>query len=231
MKKNAFTLAEVLITLGIIGIVAAMTLPTLVGNYQKKQMVTQLKKAYSELNQAVKLSEVENGEIKYWDFSMSGKDFFDTYLTQYMKTGVHKVGDIRGNGITYYQISGLPEGSLIGMRDSAYVIDVLSGYQIFLAEESNSSTTNRYAFYIDLNGFKKPNTFGKDIHSFYITASHGILPFNTEDGMYDYDAMTRTKTREGSGNNNYKCNAQGRGMWCTALIMIDGWEIKDDYPW
>ena len=45
MTKKAFTMAEVLITLGIIGIVAAMTLPSLVGNYQKKQTAMQLKKS------------------------------------------------------------------------------------------------------------------------------------------------------------------------------------------
>lgn len=38
MKKNyiAFTMAEVLITLGLIGVVAAMTFPRLMGHYQKK---------------------------------------------------------------------------------------------------------------------------------------------------------------------------------------------------
>lgn len=49
--KKAFTLAEVLITLGIIGIVAAMTLPALIGKYQKNQTLTQLKKAYTEISQ------------------------------------------------------------------------------------------------------------------------------------------------------------------------------------
>lgn len=44
-NKVAFTLAEVLITLGIIGVVAAMTLPTLIANYQKRQTVVQLKKS------------------------------------------------------------------------------------------------------------------------------------------------------------------------------------------
>ena len=45
-KKFAFTLAEVLITLGIIGVVAAMTMPSLIANYKKKQAVTQLKATY-----------------------------------------------------------------------------------------------------------------------------------------------------------------------------------------
>jgi prepilin-type N-terminal cleavage/methylation domain-containing protein len=51
--RLAFTLAEVLITLAIIGIVAALTIPTLVNNYQKTQYVTQLKKAYTSVNQAL----------------------------------------------------------------------------------------------------------------------------------------------------------------------------------
>ena len=52
-KKAAFTLAEVLITLGIIGIVAAMTIPTLVANYQQKSLNTQFKKAYALINQTL----------------------------------------------------------------------------------------------------------------------------------------------------------------------------------
>lgn len=51
--KNGFTLAEVLITLGIIGIVAAMTITTLITNYQKKTTATRVKKAYAELLQAL----------------------------------------------------------------------------------------------------------------------------------------------------------------------------------
>ena len=48
-----FTLAEVLVTLGIIGVVSALTVPTLMQNYQKKSYVTQLHKVYNELNQAL----------------------------------------------------------------------------------------------------------------------------------------------------------------------------------
>ena len=59
MKKNynAFTLAEVLITLGIIGVVAAMTLPALINNHRDKELVTRVRKTYSALNQALELAQ------------------------------------------------------------------------------------------------------------------------------------------------------------------------------
>ena len=52
LRSAAFTLAEVLVTLGIIGVVSAMTVPTLMQNYQRQSYVTQLHKVYNELTQA-----------------------------------------------------------------------------------------------------------------------------------------------------------------------------------
>src|SRR5574344_2249191 len=91
MKKSiAFTLAEVLITLGIIGVFAALTIPTLINNYEKQATVTRLKKAYSVLNQAVSLSEAENGRfsdnytpvVSYGDSYHSA---IENYLVKYIK--------------------------------------------------------------------------------------------------------------------------------------------------
>lgn len=56
----AFTLAEVLITIGIIGIVAALTMPQLLGNFEKKRNATTLKRAYSDLHQYIKAFDYEN---------------------------------------------------------------------------------------------------------------------------------------------------------------------------
>ncbi len=85
MKKQAFTLAEVLITLGIIGVVAAMTIPILMTAYRKKQTVTRLKRAYSIVQQSIRLSEDENGEVESWDTKLNGDEFFKTYLANYIK--------------------------------------------------------------------------------------------------------------------------------------------------
>lgn len=68
--KKGFTLAEVLITLGIIGVVAALTMPTLIANYQKTAIKSQFKKSYSVLQQALLKAQADldyQPECYYWD--------------------------------------------------------------------------------------------------------------------------------------------------------------------
>ena len=67
-SKSGFTLAEVLITLGIIGVVAAMTIPTLIERYKEQELVTRWFKFYSLLQQAIKLAEEEYGDHTTWKF-------------------------------------------------------------------------------------------------------------------------------------------------------------------
>ena len=64
--RKGFTLAEVLITIGIIGVVAAMTLPALVGHYRKVEAASRIKKFYSAMQQAIVMSEAVNGDSKEW---------------------------------------------------------------------------------------------------------------------------------------------------------------------
>ena len=66
-RVPAFTLAEVLITLGIIGVVAAMTLPSVISSYKQKEAISRLKKFYSTMQQAIMLSEIDNAEVMYWN--------------------------------------------------------------------------------------------------------------------------------------------------------------------
>ena len=76
-NRKGFTLAEVLITLGIIGIIAAITIPTLISKYQERATVNKLTETYSILSQAVKLATIEYGNIDSWcDFG--GADTYDT---------------------------------------------------------------------------------------------------------------------------------------------------------
>ena len=73
--KNAFTLAEVLITLGIIGVVAAMTLPTLIANYQKSTYENGLKKAVSISINILKKMQADEGASSIVDTELLGKNY------------------------------------------------------------------------------------------------------------------------------------------------------------
>ena len=66
-KKVAFTLAEVLITLGIIGVVAAMTIPNLIQNNFEKRAISQLRETQSIISQAMRMSEEEYGDVEGWE--------------------------------------------------------------------------------------------------------------------------------------------------------------------
>ena len=82
--RKGFTLAEVLITLGIIGVVAAITIPGLITAYKKHVIASSLKRAVSSINQAIKQSESENGEMETWNKSLEQEEFIKLYIRPYM---------------------------------------------------------------------------------------------------------------------------------------------------
>ena len=84
-KNLGFTLAEVLITLGIIGVVAAMVLPTLIQQYHNVKVESQLKKIHAVMNQAIRLSEQENGPKDYWLTQLRTKAGIEKYILPYLK--------------------------------------------------------------------------------------------------------------------------------------------------
>ena len=85
-RRVAFTLAEVLITLGIIAVVAALTLPTVVSNYKKQVTVSKLQKAYSTINNAFKQSEAANESSEFCDDPVvtGSQSYFEKYFKPYL---------------------------------------------------------------------------------------------------------------------------------------------------
>lgn len=129
-EKFAFTLAEVLITLGVIGVVAAITIPGLITSYNKKITETRLAKFYSVFNQAIRLSVAENGDVDTWDdyWSASGNTYqdgqtqdnetgvegaFELYLKPYIQIAYKKKINFRGINQTLYV---MPDGSAFAYR-------------------------------------------------------------------------------------------------------------------
>ena len=92
MRKNkAFTLAETLVVMGIIGVVAALTIPNLSSSTANKENVARVQKAYSTINEAFERVQAEYGNIQRWplrDFGWNGNndtDFFANRMSEYLK--------------------------------------------------------------------------------------------------------------------------------------------------
>ena len=229
LKRPAFTLAEVLITLGIIGVVAAMTMPSLITNYRKKQTVVQLKKVYSELSQAAQMSVIQNGDMRDWNYALTGEEFFNTYLGNFVKMSSQSVEDAKKAGVVYKRASGEEEVTFTNLYDSGKIFTLASGSQIIM-DTLSSLTTTRQTILVDLNGFKKPNKLGIDVFAFSVT-HNGVQTYKWDDGETVDVTRDRETLHNGPSKHNYQCNNSGRGFWCAAMIEKDGWEINKDYPW
>ena len=230
--KKAFTLAEVLITLGIIGIVAAMTIPNLISHYQKESTATQLKKTFATVSLAVRTSESENEEVAGWDMSNKNTiEVFDKYLAPYMKCSKKL---INAGEIKYFSPNGKQEKGLAIIRGGAGVYTLLSGVQLIVNNGVIVGNNNGYysiGIMVDLNGYNtKPNKFGRDAFFISIAPEEGVKMSYRDDGE-GIVQKTRKQLIDGPSNENYQCNYSGRGIWCGALIQRDGWKISDDYPW
>ena len=90
--NRGFTLAEVLVTLGIIGVVSAMTVPTLMQNYQRKSYVTQLHKVYNELNQALLQYQTDKNALNLKEAGLTTNEACGEFLKKYFKI-VQDCGD------------------------------------------------------------------------------------------------------------------------------------------
>ena len=225
--KPAFTLAEVLITLGIIGVVAAMTLPALVGHYKKVEASSRLKKFNSAMEQAIRLGEIEYGDSKDWlkastqydgegdvDYEAQGKvskEFFMKYLAPHFKyssiTDGKNTVDENGVKTGTVTVVHLADGSTFGFNNGA-CMDIQ----------------------FDTNGKQKPNTFGKDKFVF-------LMCFDESSRLYHCGSTKKAFCPYGSAQNADNSrekrlrDCKYGGYWCSGLLYMDNWEFKADYPY
>ena len=211
MKKfnfncNAFTLAEVLITLGIIGVVAAMTIPSLMQQNQKLSGYSGLKKEYSALAQATTRIVNDNGGILSWSNST---DMMNSYLPYLKYSSTSTMGNIfnytlmaydsrtgtinipAGTGVTadpwwiaYFMSPSTPalamnDGSIIGFNVNVPNCADYGG------SWGGASSGPFYCgfMYLDVNGAKPPNRIGVDFYFITVTKDSAGIRFASPTGM------------------------------------------------
>ncbi len=244
-NKNAFTLAEVLITLGIIGVVAAITIPTLINNYKKMHYVNKFKHTYSLLQQAIGMSQVENGPLDTWDYSENPEEeenltkFAEKYITPYLKIAKN-CGTRTGEGCLPEKVMLLngnewPYGGTD--NDISYKVVLSNGVPITIDYKQNCTENKTYCIGITAHtdGLKKQTTMGRDYFLFDAFPGlnqiypRGIYPNST--GSYSYlntdengNWIKRTKEEiEAKCCNSSQCNG---GDWCGGRILFDGYKMN-----
>ena len=176
--KAAFTLAEVLITLGIIGVVAALTLPNLIANYQEKVWIKQFKTSYSILSQAYVQAYNDYGLLEDWGLD-AATDKENNYkaakiLTSYIKPAQDygQVGK-RIHKNRYIDLDGRNDGGigLNGADKNAYIFALVNGAVISITGTGHIGDYSKNMLVgveLDINGYKGPNQLGKDLFFLYL---------------------------------------------------------------
>ena len=220
--KCGFTLAEVLITLGIIGVVASLTLPSVVTNYQKKRTVNKLKSTYSILCNAIQMAKVDYGDdINQWELpdgidEKASSDYFaEKYLIPYLKIAKdcnpYVARECLPTNVQYNRTFILSNGSIISVHASREY-DLRLQISMYINGYKKKMSNARDAFMIELGGGSGNSGLDKnDLLPYGYRVGASRASYTTEDGT--------------------SCSKTGLKSRCFALIMYDGWKISDDYPW
>ncbi len=216
MKKSGFTLAEVLITLVIIGVIAALTLGTVISNSSKKQLESQIKKFHAQFANAIQLYMVDNEIDKFSDeyAEFDEEKFINNYLKYTTKC---ENGDTACFAEKYIINSG---------GESAENPLPASGYMGYLLKDGSAlSVSGRAYVTFDVNGPKKPNKAGQDLWAFYIHS----------DGSIDGSELTPEVKRSSSAseindlvNQGYQDNCPDNSYGsCFAYLIRNDYKIVD----
>lgn len=215
MRKNfinGFTLAEVLITLGVVGVVAAITMPTVIHKIQMAVLQAQFKKTYSALSNAIEKTRVDTEySLKCYDDSSSADcpEFNDKFQSQFKVIKVCEnnaysngcIGDIKGintftpdkNSTT--DVTRVPVYHDNRIKNNQYAFVTSGGFTVIYYFKST-----RAIYLVDTNGPKKPNKWGYDVFGFSMNAENTklicqehIKNFFEEGGKGCVDMMTNGK--------------------------------------
>lgn len=214
-------MAEVLITLGIIGVVVSLTVPSLVQNHRNHVVETRLKGAYSQINQAIALAEADYGDRTLWfntldvDFDKNGKPvsgsaprikWLNKYLIPYLKVVKTKNFDTNEYPIFY-----LANGTAIQVAHPSSLLD----WVVYTAppEKCNKYDHVRAVCQFMFIYFPSDSKTGWQK---YVGRNFEPYKFNyygNPQALYD------------------SCKNSTYGEFCTALIQYNGWKIPKNYPY
>lgn len=233
-KKWGFSLAEILITLGVVGVTIAIVLPSLIIRYRHMSLNTKMKKSYSILAQGMQRA-VPDGDFStninfYGEGEARAETFFNEYFKPYFRV-VNVCGyNKEGCWAQTHDRSNNPVGQSYGMDDSftfilsdgsAVCLKILETSQAGYISETLGVDVSKFVnvsaypvVYIDTNAKRSPNTLGKDVHLFVLT-ERGFVPAG----------------RKAATDSEIWSECSETGYFCFEGILRNNWAISPNDNW
>lgn len=211
-KKIGFTLAEVLITLTVVGIVATLTIPTLVDNVNKKINAAKIKNISASIQQIAseELVSHRTNDLRRTSFSNPGS-LLSTDNFSVAKT----YSDSSPWSNNYKTINGTSSNVISGFCSSNYRTVLLKSGDLvaycYTGSGSSIIGSNDYSigkFLVDINGRKKPNIIGKDVFIFYVTKKGRVAAYSDMSNSYGIPDCQN-----------------GRADICYSLLLRNNWDM------
>lgn len=230
--KKGFTLSEVLITLGIVGVVSVLTIPAIMKNYKDKIYITQLKKTYSQLSEATKtIMSDEQSESFYTTTGGVNQTCSDIntgtcekgagyFFNKYLKIVQHDCGqNSKCIGNNYTNTAGDP----IPAPTDKYCVQTANGTTIcssFNPKVGGDVNKPCLSLLVDVNGPSMPNTTGKDVFA---------IDVHPDGSLSDYSSGCAPESK---GCAPTMCNTQKDSLFnaacgCLNSVIESGWKFKE----
>ncbi len=237
--KKAFTLSEVIITMGIVGVISILTVPAVMKNYKQKIYVTSLQKTVSQINDAnlsIMQEEMTNSlyETTLADISSCNADPKKSkgacyFLNNYFKVMKRGCGPKSASPDNYclpdkytHLNPKIAEDKSIQYNSSAKTTNI--GYCI---QNTNGITicggynhTNGCpTYYIDVNGEKEPNVAGRDFFSIDLMPDGSVRDYATGGNLKSMGCPSSQCGKKTTSLAEYSCG-------CLNSVIENSWQMK-----
>ena len=223
MKIRAFTLAETLVVIGIIGVVASLTLPNLNQSTDNKEKVVKVKKIYQNLVNALGQAEIKYGPMKTWPGIVNGEGLSAVTVGSRI-TGFLKVS--KNCGATYDGCFVQPQKMKL-ISGSNYGVSYFISIYSFILADGTAILVRQHPgpgidFWVDIDGANKgSNTLGKDIFTFSIWYNENSNRKTIQLGELEPEGTNPSNTC------SYNCNT-GSGYCLNNGYCAAKWIIEND---
>ena len=241
MKRNGFTITESLITLAIIGVIAMLTIPSFISEYNKStygpRLATEIANLESTLTTIITKENIEDlTKSKIYSLTGSAMGRELAHVLE-LKKNVNNSNEIYGNekirNISGEELSDpfYPSATNVLTKTGSFLCffshiahDTLTEEEAL--EKNTAITKIVYQLIIDINGSQKPNTLGRDIFHFGIDKSGVLYPYGSKD-YANYMGETNGFDVWSIGNHNLSCTdtSKGNGSGCTARLIDNGYKM------